>query len=173
MSFWDEIHAKSLITEFYGDRKAERSGVPLINHIREGLAILKHLNADSDTKAAYCLHPIVQHDDDIGNNLYQLALFNSKIVAYVMEYRNVANRHLSDNVQHADWGALWTGKPIKLSPLKEVNMMLIADKVQNAADFEIYHKGTHPRSEELDLYFKTWHKALEINYEELRKVIKG
>lgn len=41
--------------------------------------------------------------------------------------------------------------------------MLIADKVQNYKDFEIYHKSTHPRSKELDQYFKNWLQKLNIN----------
>jgi hypothetical protein len=46
-----------LITQFYGDRKAERSGVPLINHIHEGLWILESMNASRVTKQGWCLHP--------------------------------------------------------------------------------------------------------------------
>lgn len=35
--------ALEIIERFYGDRKAERSGVPLINHIHEGCAIIDSL----------------------------------------------------------------------------------------------------------------------------------
>lgn len=170
----EKFTAYCLIDHFYGERKAERSGVKLMQHIDEGIKILKHIGADEDTISAFCLHPMVQHDDDLAVNFDCLEGFNSNIVAYTMEYRNVANRHLSDNVNNA-WedGIQWIGNEIVLSPIPQVNQMLIADKVQNAADFEIYHKGKHARSAELDFYFKTWHNALDIDYEELCKVCKG
>ena len=41
--------------------------------------------------------------------------------------------------------------------------MLIADKIQNKKDFELYHKGSHPRSMELDHYFNNWLKRLNIS----------
>lgn len=174
----EKFSAYSLISQFYGERKAERSGVKLIQHIDEGIKILEYISADEDTIAAFCLHPLVQHDDDLEKQFYCLDGFSVIVVAYVMEYRNIANRHLSDNVTMSEYFGYyprWSGNPIKLSPLKEVNQMLIADKVQNAADFEIYHKGKHERSAELDFYFKTWHNALGVadSYEELKKVAKG
>ncbi len=43
-----------------------------------------------------------------------------------------------------------------ISPLPEVNQMLIADKIQNRKDFELYHQKTHPRNQELQLYFRNW-----------------
>jgi hypothetical protein len=52
---------------------------------------------------------------------------------------------------------------IRLSPLKDVNDMLIADKIQNRKDFELYHLGTHDRSEQLDQYFKNWLEKLEVS----------
>lgn len=41
------------------------------------------------------------------------------------------------------------------SPFAVVNSALVADKIQNRKDFELYHKKTHPNSSELDSYFKT------------------
>jgi hypothetical protein len=35
--------------------------------------------------------------------------------------------------------------------------------VQNRKDFITYHKATHPRTEQLDMYFKNWLTALDIN----------
>jgi hypothetical protein len=74
-----------------------------------------------------------------------------------MEYRSVANEFLSDKIPSHQ------GQDIRLSPLYEVNDMLVADKVQNYKDFITYHRGTHARSEELDIYFRKWLHALDIS----------
>lgn len=41
--------------------------------------------------------------------------------------------------------------------------MLIADKVQNYKDFRKHHLDTHARADELDFYFKTWLKELDVD----------
>jgi hypothetical protein len=84
-----------------------------------------------------------------------------------MEYRNIANASLSDIVGYdgSVIGDHWECKlkrPIKKSPIGPVNAMLIADKVQNYKDFITYHKDTHPRSVELDFYFKSWLETLLV-----------
>jgi hypothetical protein len=42
-------------------------GIHLINHIDEGLYILKIFNASELAKRAYILHPLVQGDADLAN----------------------------------------------------------------------------------------------------------
>ena len=153
------------ITNFYGDQKAERSGVPYINHIHEGLVVMRTLGSSENAMAAYALHPVVQSDtaleqcfsnDDfqhheallvgVGDNLHVLML--------MMEYRRSANSYLSRN-QPSD---------LRMSPLAEVKDMLIADKVQNYKDFLKYHAGVHPRSADLGIYFNHWLGVLGIPY---------
>ncbi len=63
------------------------------------------------------------------------------------------------------------GNEIRLSPIIEVNQMLMADKLQNRKDFEIYQEGIHERSSELKQYFMNWFKRLEIS-EEMYQNIK-
>jgi len=41
--------------------------------------------------------------------------------------------------------------------------MLIADKVQNRKDFEIYHSSTHDKKDRLAAYFAEWLEALEVS----------
>jgi hypothetical protein len=157
------------IKKFYGDRVAERSRVPLINHINEGMTVLRMRDCCLTTINAFCLHPLYQADDDLLNfgkfdALYQTTSYT---VLLVMEYRNVANRYLSHHT-------LPPGG-VQLSPLREVNEMLIADKVQNRKDFELYHKESHPRSERLCQYFSEWLVALgvsETQYQEYVEAIK-
>ena len=144
----------TLISTYYSSKVAARSNVPLINHIDEGLVILKHIGASSNAQRAWCVHPLLQNDECLKKNYHRVASsVNSYVMMFAMEYRSVANKHLSDKV----------GQPIQLSVIPEVNSMLIADKVQNCKDFLNYHKLTHPRSIELDAYFNEWLQALGVD----------
>ena len=148
--------AYELIKAYYGDKAANRSQVPLMNHIDEGIIILKYTRAAEPVIDAYCLHPLVQDDDALKDNWFKLsAISDSCTVMYAMEYRSVANEYLSAKVN--------TGHKIRLSPLAAVNLMLVADKIQNRKDFIKYHRGTHPRSRELDRYFDDWMHVLGID----------
>ena len=144
-----------LIAKHYGDRVALRSQVPLMNHINEGLVVLDRISATDQAKRAFCLHPLLQADEDLKENCYLVSFVEPHVLVLTMEYRNIANAYLSDKID-TDW-------PLQLSPLSEVNEMLIADKVQNRKDFITYHYGTHERSDELARYFNKWLNALDIN----------
>ncbi len=148
-----------IIEDYYGDMKAKRSGVYYMNHIDEGLYILDAIKASEIAKKAYCLHPIVQMDEDLQNNLHLLKNVDPIVVATAIEYRSVANDYLSHRYLPAE-GIM---AEIRLSPLRDVNDMLIADKIQNRKDFELYHKGKHERSHYLEVYFNNWFKRLVID----------
>lgn len=155
-----------LISKHYGDRVANRSQVPLINHINEGLVVLGRVGATDDAKRAYCLHPLLQGDADLKANFNLVAnCCSPAVVMLAMEYRSVANEYLSAKVN--------TGHKIRLSPLYEVNDMLVADKVQNYKDFIIHHRGTHPRTYELDVYFNDWLDVLDITEEGFQNLWKA
>lgn len=152
------ILALKTIEAVYGGRVANRSQVPLMNHIIEGLQILDLIEAPWVVKQAYCLHPILQSDEDFLRDkvdVIPMELINAAIL--VMEYRRVANSYLS-NKKVTDFVGFSCG---------EVREMLIADKVQNYKDFLINHKATHPRSQELDEYFNNWFRLLEIDYNKI------
>jgi len=152
-----------IIEKYYGDACAKRSQVPYINHINEGLVILDYIGASQFAKDAYCLHPILQSDEDFLKNMdFNFGEINTKTIILAMEYRRVANSYLSKN-DPEDFVGL---------SCREVTDMLIADKVQNYKDFLVYHKGIHPRTEKLDFYFNTWFKILEVDYKKLSKAIK-
>ena len=116
---------------------------------------------------AFCLHPLVQADADLADNFSTVSDSLSTVsdgavvLALAMEYRSVANEFLSDKQMPA--------AGIRLSPLNDVNNMLIADKVQNKKDFLIHHSRTHARREELAAYFDHWLRALGVSdrYDEL------
>ena len=145
-----------IISDFYANQIAKRSGVQLMNHIDEGLYILEKIGASEEAKKAYCLHPIVQDDQSLYLHKDILKDIDYRVIINSIEYRSVANEYLS----HREIKSL---DEIRLSPLKDVNDMLIADKIQNRKDFELYHLGTHTRSEQLDQYFKNWLDKLEIS----------
>ncbi|HMV78834.1 MAG TPA: hypothetical protein PL048_03515 [Leptospiraceae bacterium] len=150
-----------MISEFYKDRKAVRSDVYLMNHIDEGLFVLEKIGASDTAKRAYVLHPLVQNDDSLPENyetVFTENVSDTKTIIAMMEYRSVANEYLSKR-------KISSIEEIRLSPLKDVNDMLIADKIQNRKDFEIFHKGKHERSAELEDYFSNWLKRLNISEE--------
>lgn len=150
-----------LMQTIYDDKTTVRSGVSLMNHIDEGLYILYKLNASTEAKLGYILHPIFQGDTDLqnifnSNNI--LKKLDPKALVLAIEYRSVANEYLSHRtINYLD--------DIRLSPLEDVNVMLKADKIQNRKDFELYHLGTHPRSLELDNYFHNWCNKLQLDDE--------
>lgn len=155
----------NLVVDWYGERTAKRSGVPLINHIHEGLVVLNAIGASIATQSAFCLHPLLQHDDDFYRTVELLAHnkgINPLALILAVEYRSVANEFLSSKIVPGE-DAEAAAKRIRLSPLPAVSEMLIADKVQNRKDFFAYHRATHPRSNELDVYFKAWLKRLEVS----------
>lgn len=140
-------NAYKLIKNYYGDDVAKRSGVKLMNHIDEGIDVLKSIGADDDTIDAYCLHPILQSDENFNNNYtMDFTGISTSVLLLAMEYRRVANSYLSKNKIEDFVG--FTNDRIK--------QMLYADKVQNEKDFALYHEGTHERSKELREYFNNW-----------------
>jgi hypothetical protein len=146
-----------LIARVYADRTAKRSGVRLIEHIDHGLRVLGAIGASDDAQRAFCLHPLVQEDADLREHFETCAATTTaRVLALAIEYRWVANSALSS--RELAGGAT----DIQLSPLREVNDMLVADKVQNYRDFLAHHAGSHPRAAALDRYFRLWLERLGV-----------
>jgi hypothetical protein len=172
---WPEFHA---VARHYGDRRAERSGVPLVNHITEGLAVLRELNSSEDAMRAFCLHPLFQADAGLlsAGLTYAAGPARVRPVVLAMEYRRAANDWLSEVVWRDEGGCLATAGMPDPGPLPEVRDMLVADKVQNYRDFRRYHAGIHPRFSELGLYFETWLDVLgvdDLTRARLERAIEG
>ena len=148
-----------IIKKHYEGRVASRSGLPYMNHINEGLKILNYLGVIQEVKDAFCLHPIFQMDD----SFYELTReFINKIDPYVlfltMEYRAVANSYRP--IDH------FADRKLRISVIPGVNLMLVADKVQNRKDYEIYQDINY----ELASYFKLWLSALSVSEDEYEKM---
>jgi len=151
------------IAQHYGDRRAERSQVLLVHHIDEGLQVLQQRGASVRAMKAFCLHPLVQEDAALAATFPRIAELTDDpaVLALALEYRNIANATLSTR-------EIAGAADIPLSPLAEVNEMLVADKLQNWKDFVLHHRGTHPRSAALDRYFALWHERLGVTSERER-----
>lgn len=148
------------IARDYGDRRAQRSQLPLIRHIDDGLTILDTIGASAAAQRAFCLHPLLQDDVAYAANFPRAHELTDDphVLALAVEYRCVANAALSTR-------ELAGAADIELSPMAEVNDMLIADKVQNRRDFLRHHLLSHPRSEILERYFALWLERLGISAE--------
>lgn len=156
------------IANHYGNRRAERSGVPYLDHIEQGMAVMLTIGAPVEAILAYCLHPMCQGDDDLATFDPTVAS-TPTVLLYVMEYRNAANRYLSVHFGRDTRDAV-------PSPLSAVNQMLVADKVQNRKDFEAHHATTHPDRFRLHHYFMRWLTVLgvdEAEYERLADVCEA
>lgn len=142
-----------LVQRHYGNKTAKRSQVPYIYHIDEGLTILNMLGANYVTKEAFCLHPILQNDEDfVENKNMDFTEIQTESLLLAMEYRRVANSYLS------------TSHPSQFVgfPCEEVKQMLIADKVQNYKDFIRYQDNLTNQTELLE-YFEYWFKLLNVD----------
>lgn len=166
----------------YGIRRAERSKVLLINHIEEGIVIIGALDGklpdgcsfqETPACAGYCLHPLFQNDQDLHTVGQRYADSVHRPLAgpvmLTMEYRWRANAWLSDKVEKGAVSLQLVGGP-DAGGLPEVRAMLIADKVQNYKDFLAHHWRKHARSDELDLYFRTWLEHLGIGEETFHRL---
>lgn len=165
------------IQTFYGQRRARRSGIPYLHHIDEGLWILRALGASERAQRAYCLHPLVQEDDERAAAWAQVLATGAdlslppvdgvsddpRVLALALDYRETANAALSHRPD------LKGPEDIALSTEPEVNDMLRADKVQNYKDFIRHHRGTHPRSAELERYFQAWLARLDVSPEQVTR----
>lgn len=158
------MYALQLVTEFYGSRCAERSGLPLINHIHEGLEILTVLGASDNAKAAFCLHPMLQGDAEYVQYRGQLtADENVNVIEFALaiDYRRAANAYLC-KPETDDWAQPEIAAAVGVLGL-ELRHMLIADKQQNQKDFMAHHYGVHTRSGQLVRYFHNWLDYLGVS----------
>lgn len=156
-----------LVAEHYGERKASRSGVRLMQHIHEGVAVLETIGATVGAICGFMLHPLVQGQLDMEMNLTKICrqeMLNTRGLMMVMEYRHKANSYLC--TEATDGWSDYDARQAIGELCIDVRDMLIADKVQNYKDFLVYHHGTHPRTLELQNYFQRWFRLLDITEKE-------
>lgn len=154
-----------MICQHYGDKTAARSGVKLMDHINQGLVwMLSTEKVNGMQLDAWCIHPIVQSDAAfLESGLITSTEVGSWTWTLALEYRRAANAYLCKPLTDS-----WTDADAK-SQIGEIyhdiRMLLLADKLQNQADFIKHHKGTHPRSKQLTKYFERWLRILDADVE--------
>lgn len=165
----DEVLARpefAVIKEAYRGKIAHRSGLPYMNHIFEGVLIIAQIDPrDQAPVMEFCLHPIFQSDDaivSIDTDREPFSSLTRRQFLYCMEYRKTANAY---SINHP----VREPKSIGLSPLKDVNTMLIADKVQNKKDFTRHIEHANERTgfkkaaAKTRQYFDSWLAALGVD----------
>ena len=156
------------ISKVYGDVRAKRSNLPLMNHIDEGLDVLETLNASDEAKRAFCIHPIFQSENliDYRNDYLGMSTDEDFIIVRLDEkYSVLANTFLC-RPQTDNWDKSEIAKQLIAANncsyiiSDDISNMLLADKTQNYKDFMLHHYGIHERSIELFNYFHLWIKVL-------------
>lgn len=157
--------AYDIVTQAWGDKKSSTE-VPYMEHIDLGLKVLRRLEADKNTKAAFCLHGLFQSDIAL-ISAYSAGIhdeFSSEIILLVMEYRNIANQWLRTQG--------WSSRRPPAIPLQQVEQMLVADKVVNY--YNLMENNTkHPDYLELDNYFRLWLQHLGVSYEDYADLMRA
>ena len=157
------------IKRWFGARKAKRTGVPHINHIDEGIDMLRAMGASELAIKAFCLHPLAQDPSIVANEWLHHRDLDRKAIDLAKLYAFRADSFLCR--PETDHYTIMDLRKYVGSLSQNLIHMLVADKIQNEKDFEIYHKGKgkHERSDQLAHYFDLWLQYLEVCEAELRK----
>jgi len=161
----------NIIKSFYGERTTMRfPAIPLISHINEGLIILDNIGASNTAMAAFCIHPLLQ-DDDQNIITMKSGLLNdvpAEVIITAMHYRAVANEHLNIHNQKSAGREYpdhaWICQQLECYP--DVRDMLIADKVQNKHSMLKFRTNdSTPNFDYLVRYFNIWLTDLGVDQE--------
>jgi hypothetical protein len=160
--------ALSIIETHYGQWRAKRSKVLLINHIHEGVSILQALGASEDVQAAFCIHPLVQNS---------VSTKYPKDFTHIVHMAEMYTIYANTSLCTSEFDKITANLESKLDKLPvmptEIAYMLYADKIQNYKDFKLYHYGTHENFNRLNRYFRLWINYLIKRYDFTVKINTG
>lgn len=151
------------VQKFYGDTKGHRSGQYYMNHIDEGLFIIRelcknhpHVDLVLEAERAFCLHPLMQ-DDAHFVACKPASRWSNRALMLTVEYRNIANSYLPKDT--------YTKTAPKEIVSEEVKIMLVADKIQNCKDYNLYVRESESATKvaQLDDYFEQWFDVLSVD----------
>lgn len=156
-------HSFQQISRYYGATTTQRTKLPWINHIVEGVVLVQQLGGRIHAADAFCWHPLIQSDDTFLETLAEMQRYynlntSGEVLVNTLGYRDAANRWLR--------GAVSKDNQPKKHPLNDVNIMLMADKIQNRKDFEANEKlFSVEDASSLHYYFDSWFTTLGITPE--------
>ena len=163
------------IAESFKGKTAERTSLPYMNHIDEGLRVLDALDATLVTKQAFCLHPLVQLDTVLINEITSVGYINTatpQAILLAMEYRNCLNKISSKSVISKFSPRFVEKLQSRIKTFPGLYHMAVADKIQNNKDFtENYIDGSskHANYKGLTRYFNFWlHNILRLSDEDVK-----
>lgn len=146
VSFLEEEIEYNYISDLFHNKISKVTEDLSMNIMEEGLAILNILEASHNAKKAFCIHPLFENDESLAKTweMNRIPNCDSRSLILAMEFRTISGRRSGNN-----------GK-IRLSMIPEVNQMLLADIMQKYKTFEINQRGVHPKSNELETFYKNW-----------------
>jgi len=169
MTVWHKTPEYMLISVYYGNKCAKRSGVPLMNHIKEGIKLLIAWDRPEEEQRAFAIHPIVQNT---GSLIVRRTMpsdsrpIHENVFNLAKEYSDKANSYLCNPDTDRLTMSQDAGDLMHLLGIMSTSCawMLLADKVQNQKDFRTYHWFTHDRTHQLEAYFNLWIRTLKTYY---------
>jgi hypothetical protein len=145
-----------VIKEYYGNKRAKRSGFLYMDHINHGIALLKAWNVSQEYIDVWCLHPIMQDDLRYADYLTTGLGREWKLAA---EYRAIANAYLPRHNPR--------DPEISIDP--GINTLLKVDKLHNSWQFyQALNKNPdiYTNRARLTFYFMGWLNALKVTYKD-------
>jgi hypothetical protein len=166
VTVWHKTAEYTLISEYYRNKHAARSGVPYLDHIKEGIKLLIQWNRPEIEQRAFALHPLAQAGQIIETRCMMSQQLMPESIPLALEYAQVANSYLCDpKHDRLTMGGSIFSLYMSLGDISTpCAWMLLADKVQNQSDFRRYHWFDHPRARELEAYFNLWIGMLRYYY---------
>ncbi len=147
-----------IVQDFFGDQRDERSGVLLMNHIDEGIAVMRALGAPDTAIRAFCLTPLqFTSRNDIIINFHKI----------FKELNGVIDGIDSSNLA-LDYRALVDTNPVKVSTDNDVNLMLAGAVIQRKKDLLVHNWDHQANPEATRERFDQWIAALGIAHNEER-----
>lgn len=159
--------AHAIAEEFLKDKISPRTKQPFMDHINEGLLILRKIGVPQFVEAAWCIHPLLQKDEWIRSGCFLVKDLPPDVICLTMEFRMVANQIRPDDCRAS------RALPFGAWP-KAIKMMLIADKIQEWHSYTVYKRHfTEAEINDVTLYFDEWlSKILKLTPDQIVEYTK-
>ncbi len=133
-----------------------------ISYTYKVMAVNKWLNFSKICTDSLIILPLLWSDKDFVNN-WKTITISSNLAFFISEYKNVSkNYNLDRKIQSTS--------DIVISPITDVNNLLLSTAIVNYNNYENHYKLTHPRASLFGEYYKNWLVRLSgmNKYEDVR-----